>query len=306
MPSQPTIYAAAGAYHGDKFRTTVSRVMPREVAEIISQDDLAAGSLIEVADIMHGLSRSLVLPRQQQANRESGVALASPVILGWSLSSNKFSGITEAATKYPNTYRRYLHQRERDEGVIASAVEQAWQDSGLTQQEAPIIGYRSVELDAERVRAEDVDTAQEAGYKQLIKRALEGGDTGKAALSQLRSYVYQLGFETASQAIGRGYGTRMKGSDPDDLTVGNRFSLSSIPRPGTFGKRLLRFWDLRKHYANGIRAALGCDPNHVLCPKDPHIDKPDRPLQNIAEAIAYQELINTGHMQMSDLPKPYV
>ena len=87
---------------------------------------------------------------------------------------------------------------------------------------------------------------------------------------------------------------------------GTRFHLVNGRPMSASMKSLFALEDLRKEFAKGHREVTGIDPNHRMCIKVIGLDKPSRPLQNVAEVIAFEGLINSGLMKASKLKDPYV
>lgn len=299
-PVEPVTITACGALTGDKFKTTVKRITPTESEILFSADNEGVSSVEDMADYMHGLTLYKVIPRQKEEARRTGIAMASPIIMGWE-GGNDFPNCDVAFKAYPKREKMKKYSDERDQGALACAVDQAYLDS---ESKLPFMtAYRIVTNEPfGPIERNKVDPAKEAKLKQLIRRASLGDDNGKRALTELRKMAFDIGFEIGSRSS---VSIRLQNHNPNDLTKGNRFSCFSMDDYGTLGRRFLRLWDLRKHLADGIRSALKYTEDHILCPKILGLHKPERPLVNVAESIALQDFIRKGHMKKSDVSFPY-
>ncbi len=298
-----SVLAVAGAIEKDKFKTTVSRISPKG-REIVSQEDHTDLSVKGMAKIMRDLVQ-VVFPQQQKLNRESGKAFAVPVIMGWER-GGFFSDLDETLKSYPNDALQTQHHKERDKGALMCAIDAVSEDMKKR------IGLGS-KIYLSRYSNVLATGLTPPGFKPKIdpnREALFGkyrsgasdANGGNDQLKKLRQYQFAEGQDMVNSAE-IGSGRRLKA---DDDMMDSRFTMTGNLNAGPNEKGLLQLWDLRRQFANGYKYQAGIKPSHVLCVKEFGVDSKERPLQNVAEATAYQLLINDGSMSHSDLEAPYV
>lgn len=312
MGMKPVIYTACGAQAGPKFLVTSSRIEAGKKAETILEDNFSDLSVENMAETMEGLTRGIIIPRQKEANAKTGHNMASPIIIGWQ-PGDFFSGIDKVIRKYPHSSQvQNKFSIERDRGAVFSAINNAFVQSGMSFDDC-ISACRNVAGDPLKT-GHKIEINQEASkaIRELVNIYSNGGKEAQKALNLLREFVFERGQSVVESLKQHAYAKqqpeaieRMKGKNLTDISHGNRFSSVSFSNYGKVAERLFKIADLRKHFADGIRSALELDPKHVLVPKMEGIDARDRPLVNVAGAIAYQDFINKGHMTIDELQAPY-
>ena len=221
---------------------------------------------------------------------------------------------------YPLSHQVRDHfGRERDSGYVQQAVLNAYKQSGMKFEDY-ISACRAVAGNpmSQNVNDVKIDKYWSPWIFRHIQNYSNGGEEGKASLIELRKFIYNKGktiikdLREFSQATDNMSAfNRMSKFDPNDPTVGNRFSLLDLRQYGKAGQSLIKLPGIRKALADGMRDELGFsrDTNgnhiHVLCPKIKGKDHDDRPLVNVAGAILNQVFIKDGHMTIDDLKAPY-
>jgi len=297
MTSTLSILTLSGAIEKDKFKTTVTQIEPSSQRVIFEQDHEDT-SVSGMANVMHSLAKD-VLSQQQVLNKASGKDYSVPVIMGWTRGAF-FDGLDKVLKQFPNEKLQAQHVKERDKGALISAVDKARQDLNLGEK-AYLSRYSNVySTQLPEGFKPEVDDAREAEFKELKSRAGEGGGSNEA-LEELQEHFYDNGRQTVTEAEHHS-GRCLKA---DDDMMDSRFTVTGNLNAGPEERGLLQLWDLRQQFARGFKDQARIKPNHVMCVKELGVNDKDRPLQNVAEATAYQLLINNGVMTRGQLKDPY-
>jgi hypothetical protein len=319
MGLKPIAFGACGALAGPKFKVTATRYEPGRPEEIVAEKNDNDTSVDNMAALMEGISREVVIPQQREANSKTGHNTKSAIITGWA-PGEFFTGLENVIRKYPLSDEvRNNFGQERDSGYVQQAVHNAYRDSGMSFHDY-YSGCRAVAGNPmmQNHKKIKIDEGWRKWITQHVRNYSNGGQKGKASLEELKKFVHDLGkgvvqslreFSIASANMSAF--ERMSKFDPNDPTVGNRFSSVAFDQYGRIGKVLIKLPGIRKALADGIRDEIGFprdkDGNHihVLCPKVHGVDHDDRPLTNVAGAILNQTFIRNGHMTIDNLKNPY-
>jgi hypothetical protein len=317
MMAKPIAFGACGALVGPKFETTVTRYEPGRPEEIITQADYPDTSVTNMAAVMNDLARAVVIPKQIEANATTGLNTKSAIITGWR-PGDFFTGLDQVIRTYPlNDSIKNKFGNERDLGYIQQAVLDAYEKSGMGFKDyisaCRAVAGNPLSQDLEKI---EINPEWCSWISERIQNYSNRGEAWEESLKQLKRFMYAIGRETvinlkeyAEQTNNMRAFERMSRFDPNDPTVGNRFSLIDLRPYG--GQELITLPGMRKALADGIRDELGFPKDkqgnhtHVLCPKVAGKDPPGRALTNVAGAILNQIFIKDGHMTIDELKAPY-
>jgi hypothetical protein len=300
--SQPVTITASAGIAGKKIKWTVQKVFPDRAPELLVEQDENFKSLSDMAQKLYSLVKSSVIPAQKDANRFQGIELAAPIVIG--MKTEQFSNLASQITsEFP---RRRLQKDKIAKDAVAEylfeAVEKAYVDSGITDPNAYIARYSSVRLDQPNEN-DAVPNDKLIKFQKNVLRALGkiSSNNDQSAFQSLKSLIEHIGSEFGTE-LARDLG---KGRcDPNDVAIGNRFSSFQSGKLGKLLKTILRNFGLRKPFVQAVKKQLEISPNHVMCIKAIG-EASDRPLTNIAEAMALQVLVNQGLLKIDEVRDPY-
>jgi hypothetical protein len=300
--TQPVTITASAGIAGDKLKFTVQEVFPDRAPNPILEQDLPFVNLKDMAVKLYDLVRKSVIPNQIKANRQQGINLAAPIVIG--MRPEKFEALGNQVNNqdFPS---RSLQKGRAVNNYIAEylfkAVDKAYVDYGISDPNAYIARYSSVRKgsDDEKVKKNKPDLLSKIVFS-LFK---------DISLNHNPEEALKLLHEIA-ESLGHGYGESLNGvenvkpKDPNDVASGNRFSDFHIPNLGNMCKVLLRNFGLRKTFVQAVKKQLNLKPDYVMCIKA-RGEASDRPLTNIAEAMALQVLVDKRLLKIDEVRDPY-
>ena len=163
--------------------------------------------------------------------------------------------------------------------------------------------YRNVQLIPNDKVKPQIDPFFELQLQGMIRRIRSYDSGAYEDLEELRKFMYNLGKDFGKQHKKLLATIKREQVSSDDQT---RFALVDGRPMGPNMRSLFALENLRKEFARGHREAAGVDPEHRMCIKVIGLDVPSRPLQNVGEVTAFEDLINSGAMKASALKDPYV
>jgi hypothetical protein len=301
--TQPVTITASAGIAGDKLKFTVQEVFPDRAPNSILEHDMPFTSLKDMAEYLYGLVRSVVIPRQTKANRKQGIDLAAPIVIG--MRPEKFKELGNQVNNEDYPIRKLQKGRSVDNYIaeyLFRAVDKAYVDTGIQDPNAYIARYSSVSKN-DQYASFKPDQFSIIVFNLLRVISLDENQKHRAeALAKLEEIAQYFG-EANGHHLDKNY-QNVRSTDPNDVANGNRFSDCHIPNLGNMFKVLLRNYGLRKHFVRAVKKQLGLRPDHVMCIKA-RGEASDRPLTNIAEAMALQVLVDKNLLKIDEVRDPY-
>jgi len=302
--TQPVTITASAGIAGDKLKFTVQEVFPDRAPNSILEYDMPFTSLKGMAEYLYGLVRSEVIPRQTEANRKQGIDLAAPIVIG--MRPEKFNELGNQVNNEDYPIRKLQKGRSVDNYIaeyLFRAVDKAYADAGIQDPNAYIARYSSVSKNKNDQYASFKPDELSTIVFDLLRviSSDENQEHRAKALAELERIAKFFG--KANGNVLNNY-QNVRSTNPKDVANGNRFSDCHIPSLGKMFKVLLRSYGLRKPFVQAVKKQLGLRPDHVMCIKA-RGEASDRPLTNIAEAMALQVLVDKELLKIDEVRDPY-
>jgi len=281
---KPFVITCSLAVHRNKFLSTINKITPENPPETLSEDDsLKVKNIEDVTSAIESFITYVLKPRLQALHSVPNKLHEVPIVIGWR--ENLFSN--QPITEIYNHLDRIIRNLFQD-----------------TPGFKPIIRFSSVSGPPVKAQKYPLSKMGENLYELFREVGGVVEEKREEALDKLRKLVYKIGNDFGKNMIDQLGATRIVPTNSSDVAEGNRFSSFVYDGLGCLTKSFLRVWNLRKDFSQGVKSALGLRSDHVLCIKSLG-EREDRPLTNVAGAIALQLFIDKGYMKIDEVPDPY-